>query len=85
MGEFIVACSFRNVEDNISWGFAVVYGPNFDCDRRYLREELASLFSWWNLLWCIGGDFNITHFPSERLGEAHLCPAMVEFSDFIFY
>jgi hypothetical protein len=36
MGEFIVACSFRNVEDGISWAFVGVYGPNFDCGRRFL-------------------------------------------------
>lgn len=34
--------------------------------------------------WCIGGDFNVTCFPSERSGESRLCPAMGDFSDFIF-
>jgi hypothetical protein len=28
-------------------------------------------------------DFNVTCFPSERLGEACYCPAMLKFSDFI--
>jgi hypothetical protein len=37
-----------------------------------------------HLLWCIGGDFNVTRFPSERSGDVHFCPAMVEFLDFIF-
>jgi hypothetical protein len=36
-----------------------------------------------NVSWCIGGDFNVTRFPSERSGEAHLCFVMMEFSDFI--
>jgi hypothetical protein len=31
------------------------------------------------------GDFNVACFPSERLGEAHFCPTVVEFSKFIFY
>lgn len=35
VGEFIIACSFRNVEDGFSWVFTSVYGPNPDCDRRY--------------------------------------------------
>jgi hypothetical protein len=86
----------RNVWGNLLWlailemlkmaslGLLRVYGPNFDCDKRYLWEELASLISWWNLLWCIGGDFNVTRFPSKRSGGACLCPTMVEFSDFIF-
>jgi hypothetical protein len=29
------------------------------------------------------GDFNVTHFPSERLGLAHYCPTMLEFFNFI--
>ena len=49
-GKYTVACSFRNVVDGFSWDFVGVYRPNFDCDRRYLWEELASLISWWNLL-----------------------------------
>ena len=31
------------------------------------------------------GDVNVSRFLSERLGEARLCPAMMEFFDFIFY
>jgi hypothetical protein len=84
VGEFTVACSFRNIEDSFSWAFAGVYRPNSDCYRRYLWEELVGLLSWWNLPWWIRGDFNITRFPSEKLGEAGFCPAMGEFSNFIF-
>jgi endonuclease/exonuclease/phosphatase family metal-dependent hydrolase len=41
---------------------------------------LAGVLSWWDVLWCIGGDFNVTRFPSERSGGDS---AMMEFSDFI--
>lgn len=27
------------------------------------------MLSWWDLLWCIEGDFNVTCFPSEILGD----------------
>jgi hypothetical protein len=57
--------------------FAGFYGPNSDCGRSYLWEELAGLFNWWNF-------FNVARFPNERLGKALPCPAMVEFSNFIF-
>jgi hypothetical protein len=40
------------------------------------------LISWWDLPWCIGGDFNVTRFPCNRL-RASFSPAMEEFSDFI--
>jgi hypothetical protein len=41
------------------------------------------LLSWWNLLLCIGGDFNITCFPSERLDESRFSHATMDFSNFI--
>jgi hypothetical protein len=31
-------------------------------DRRLLWDELAGLLNWWDLPWCIGGDFNVTQF-----------------------
>jgi hypothetical protein len=47
VGEYTVACSFRNVEDQFTWAFTGVYGPNYDCDRRFL---------WMNWLGCsVGG------------------------------
>lgn len=67
VGEFIVACFFCSVEDGFSWAFVGAYEPNSDCVRMYLWEELAGLLSWWNFSWCIGGNFNVTRFPSERL------------------
>jgi hypothetical protein len=66
VGEYIVACSFRNVEDQFTWTFAGVYCPNYECDRRFLWDELARLLNWWNFPWCIRRGFNVSHFPSER-------------------
>jgi exonuclease III len=43
VGRYVVACAFRSVSDNVEWGFAGVYGPNDDCDRRGLWDELAGL------------------------------------------
>lgn len=34
LGEFTVAYTFRNVDDQFSWAFVGVYGPTADCDRR---------------------------------------------------
>jgi hypothetical protein len=44
-----VACSFKNIEDDFTWAFAGIYKPNFDSLRRSLWEELAGLFSWWDM------------------------------------
>ncbi len=51
VGEYVVACSFKNIEDDFTWAFVGVYGPNFDSLRRSLWEELAGLFSWWDMPW----------------------------------
>ena len=84
VGEYSVACSFKSVEDNFLWAFASLYGPNVDNDRRLLWEELAGLHNWWNLPWCIGGDFKIIRFPNERSGDSRMRPTMTDFSDCIF-
>ncbi|KAG6632746.1 hypothetical protein CIPAW_13G179800 [Carya illinoinensis] len=66
--EFLVACSFTNVDNGFCWHFAGVYGPNEDNSRKHIWDELAGLCSWWDIPWCTGGDFNIIQFPRERSG-----------------
>ncbi|KAG6635923.1 hypothetical protein CIPAW_11G076800 [Carya illinoinensis] len=81
---YSVATLFKNVVDKWEWAFVGIYGPKVDRDRRRLWEELAGLYSIWELSWCMGGDFNITHFSSERSGLYQNFGAMEEFSEFIF-
>ncbi|KAL4644003.1 hypothetical protein ACB092_02G132300 [Castanea dentata] len=83
VGHFSVSCKFKNVGNQFEWAFTGVYGPNLNKKRRNMWEELSRLISWWDLPWCLGGDFNIIHFPSERLGAASYTRAMCRFSDFI--
>jgi hypothetical protein len=84
VGSFTVACSFRIVEDNFVRAFAGVYDPNDDGVRRYLRDELVGLMSWWELPWCIRDDFNVVRFSSEKSSDSRHSSTMVDFSDFIF-
>lgn len=37
-----------------------------------LSEKLAGLSSWWDVTWIIGGDFNVTCFPSKSSKDASL-------------
>ena len=46
---------------------------------RFLWEELCGLNSWWSVPWCVGGDFNVVRFPSERLGSNSFTAAMRSF------
>ncbi|KAG6635788.1 hypothetical protein CIPAW_11G066600 [Carya illinoinensis] len=58
VGQHLVACSFKNVDDGYKWSLAGVYSPNVDNNRRFLWEEITGLCSWWDGPWCIGSDFN---------------------------
>jgi hypothetical protein len=82
LGSFVAACSFRNVVDGMVWAFAGVYGPTRNNFRRLLWEELARVMSLWDMPWCIGGDFNVTLFHSERSGGAGMRRAVKEFAEF---
>ena len=83
MGHFSVSCKFKNVADQFVWAFTGVYGPNLNKKRRLMWEELIGLITWWDVPWCLGGDFNIIRFPSERMGAASFTRAMNSFSDFV--
>ncbi len=63
--------------------FSGVYGPVVDRDRRLMWDELAGICSWWDVPWCLGGDFNVVRFPSEKRGSVNFTAAMYDFSDFI--
>ena len=84
MGSFSVSCKFKSVVDQFAWKFTGVYGPNLVRDRWLLWKELFGLSSWWNIPWCVGGDFNVVRFPSERAGSTIFTATMRDFSDFIY-
>ena len=84
VGLFSVSCKFRSIADQHEWAFSGVYGPHSDGERRVMWDELAGIASWWGTPWCVGGDFNVIRFPTERLGADQFTPAMNEFSEFIF-
>jgi hypothetical protein len=81
-GSYVVACSFRNVDDGMEWAFAGVYGPNRDAARRMMWEELAGLLCLWELPCCIGGDFNVTLFHNERSGGFRRRREVATFANF---
>jgi exonuclease III len=83
VGLYSVSCKFKNTADRKVWMFTGVYGPNADRERSNMWDELAGVQSWWGVPWCVGGDFNVVRFPSERMGSVAFSQAMYNFSDFI--
>jgi len=85
IGQYTVACYFKNVEENFLWAFASIYELNSVSNKRLLWEEIAKVHSWWDTPWCIGSDFNIIRLLSERSGESRMRPAIMKFLECIFY
>lgn len=74
VGEYVVACSFRNFAYDCTWAFIGIYAPNIDSHKRSLWEELAGLLSWWDLPWCIKGDFNVSYSLAKDQGKLAFVP-----------
>jgi hypothetical protein len=84
VGTFSLSCKFKSVLDQFVWAFSGAYSPNDNSERLLLWEELFGTLHWWDIPWCIGGDFNVTRFMNECAGVPHSTPDMGEFLDFIF-
>ena len=66
VGPHLISCCFKNTIDGFIWVFTGVYGPLSSGERNLLWDELGAIRGLWKDPWCIGGDFNIIRFPSER-------------------
>ena len=69
---YTISCRFSLVEENFTWVFTLVCGPTSGGCREALWDELGAIRGLWEDPWCIGVDFNIIIFPSERNREGRL-------------
>ncbi|CAL9004761.1 unnamed protein product [Prunus brigantina] len=82
IGEFSV--SIRIVDGSGGdWWLSGIYGPCHSRDRRIFWEELAGLFGLCGNKWCIGWDFNVVRFVSEKSNGGRMTSSMKNFNDFI--
>jgi len=65
-------------DDTLRMGLIRIYGPNDDALRVGLLEELEKFISMWDVPWCLGGDFNVVRFSSERSTRGRLSSVMCE-------
>ncbi|CAL9013315.1 unnamed protein product, partial [Prunus brigantina] len=73
------------VEENagMSWWLSGIYGPCKQRDRRSFWEELADLSGLCGDNWCLGGDFNVVRFISEKSNGGRETASMRDFNVFI--
>ena len=82
-GEFSITCILQMRDDNFSWTFTGIYGPQARGDKLQMLDELRRVRDGWGGPWCLGGDFNEILYVNER--NTGVCPssAMAEFREFI--
>ena len=80
---FLCATSSNRCFDSYVWGLIEVYSSNEGNVKSDLFEELVTFMSNCDIPWCLGGDFSVVRFPSERSTGGRLTSAMIEFSGFI--
>lgn len=68
---------------NIELCITNLYSPNQETERENLWTELEDIRIWGSVIWCIGGDFNVIRYSSERRGRVVYTRGMELFSDFI--
>ena len=74
VGKFSVSVRWQGLGYGFIWACSRVYSPNDNNLRGQMWDELIGIQQLWEVPWCYIGDFNIVHFPSERLGGSRLTP-----------
>lgn len=83
VGCYSISVLLEDLSNNSVWLVSSVYGPSDSGQREMLWRELDDIRSRWNGPLCIGGDWNIIRFPSEKLGCSRISSDMVSFSDWV--
>lgn len=66
VGDFFASVSLEEASSSCSWIVTLAYGPNDSRQKSLFWSELDSIRNRRNAPWCIGGDWNVVRFPSER-------------------
>lgn len=60
-----------------------MYGPVRSHERDDLWLELLDIKVLWDILWCLGGDFNAIRFSHEKRGASRITRSMRGFNKFV--
>jgi hypothetical protein len=64
--EFAVSCVVQDLTTKFSWNWVVVYEPAYEDRKVAFIDELHNIMASWQGPWLIGGDFNLSRFPSDK-------------------
>ena len=82
-GTFLNFVPVQKLRGRLLVGLFGSYGPTLKRNRELFWEELGAIRGLWSDPWCIGGDFNVVRFPSERSREGRITCSMRRFSEVI--
>jgi len=71
------------MQSNFVWSLIGIYGSNDNTLQEDLWDELTTFMSLRDTPWCLGGDFNVARFPSERSSGGRLSLDLSKFYAFI--
>lgn len=83
MDVFSISVLLEDLKNSSKWLLTSVYGPNNSQRRFEFWRELDMIRGRWNGPWCIGGDWYVIIYPSEKLGENKITSDMRRFSDWV--
>ena len=81
VGRFLVSIEVE--EEDGSWWFTGVYGPNDYRERKEFWEELYGLHTICGPNWCLGGDFNVVRYCHEKFPPSRRTRSVRLFDEFI--
>ena len=80
---FSVSVAVEDLSNKSKWLITSVYDPNDSQRRKEMWNESEEIRGRWDGAWCIGGDWNIVRFPSEKSRAGSTTEDMKSVSDWI--
>ncbi|XP_026450908.1 uncharacterized protein LOC113351051 [Papaver somniferum] len=83
VGDYSLSIYCVNKHDGFFWVLTNIYGPNKPHERADFWEELDNICGYWDLPWCLGGDFNTIKCCDEKKNCNTITKSMKDFAEFI--
>lgn len=80
VGDYTISIACSNKEDGFNW---ILKNVNRTLDVTVFWEESDNVCKFWDLPWCLGGDFKIIGKYDEKKGCNRITKNMENFSKFI--